>query len=797
MVRSQEDNRLMILRKRVAEVPLKPGVYRWMDKDGSVMYVGKAKSLRNRMKSYVQEGPQPSPFGLRPAGKRSAWTEIMVRQIADFDVTVVRNELEALILEANLIKQLKPKFNVLLKDDKGYAYVRLTREKYPRVGLVWRMDPSDVRASGAKYFGPFLGAWGPRQTLDMLDGILKFTACKKSLDALNHPTPGSAKVLGTPCLDYQIGKCCGLCVGAVTEADYCQRIAEVEHFFRGHYGAIKKKAQEQMKAAAAEQKFERAARTRDVLKFIDELESKQIVSDTSGENADIFGIALRRGKIQVILLRERDGKVVERVDFALKGEAESASDALAQFLPQYYGETQDIPGLILLPEAIEEQATMETWLREKADKAVHIVVPERGKKSKLLELASKNAEQKVEQQFAAWEAEAQKVESALIELAGLLGLKEPPRRIEGYDISHLGGTATVASMVVFLHGKAKREHYRSFNMRTVKEGDIDDYKSLAEALRRRLKYLTDDLKTSIARCEEGGINISKARKAEQKTIEEIVKAHPESLGAENLDYKNFLVARRDEKIVGFAQLYSYSPSVRAIRTVWIDAAERGKRLGQLIVRCLLKGIEKGKAYVTLPADLEEYYAELGFRHVEEGPVVLEELLQKIAKEYPDQPRGIMLMYEAKQNKPDVSFTDRPDLLLIDGGKGQLSAAKAVLDDMKLEIPIASLAKREEEIFLPDSSDPLIVQNDSQARFLLQRIRDESHRFANAKREKRLDLSMFVSKLDEIPGVGPQSKSALLKKFGSADAALAASDEELKAVLNDVQLKALREKFPRA
>jgi excinuclease ABC subunit C len=770
-----------VLRKRVAKVPKEPGVYRWLDNEGNVLYVGKAKVLRSRMSSYVQKGAKHSP-----------WTGIMVKQIANFDITVVTSELEAFILESTLIKQLKPKYNIMLKDDKGYVYVRMSmHEKYPSVEVVRRIENDK-----AKYFGPFMGAKNTYQTLDMLDDILKFRVCKKSIEALNHPTPGNAKVLGTPCLDYQIGKCAGLCIGTLSEAEYRNRISEVEKFFRGNLSIVKKKTLDLMREAAKEQKFEKAAQLRNSLQFIEEMESKQVVSDTSGENADVFGIALSRGKIQVVLLRERDGKVMEQLSFALKGEADNASDALAQFLPQYYLETEDIPDVIILSESIGEAELLETWLRERRGKAVRIVVPERGKKSKLLDMAVRNAEEKVEQQFAAWEAEAQKVESSLAELASLLSLKAPPRRIEGYDISHMGGTATVASMVVFVHGKAKRDHYRSFNMKTVKAGDIDDYKSLAEGLRRRLKYLTDDLKTVTERFAAKGIEIGKARKAEQKKIEEISAAHPNDIGSDGINYEDYIVARKGEEIVGFARLFTYPEKVPVIRSVWVREGTRGNHLGQVIIRTLLKRVTKGKVYVHISKEsLVEYYAEIGFQVIDNPPPVIQKKMENWAKDHPGQPPGMVLLYIASKQKADVSFCDHPDLILIDGGKGQLSAAKKVLDDFGLDIPIASLAKREEEIFVPGSPISLAVPSGSQARFLLQRIRDESHRFANAKREKRLDLSMFTSKLDEVPGIGDQTKAALLKKFGSADDVIAANDQDLQIVLSETQLKSLREKFP--
>jgi len=761
----------------VAKLPGEPGVYRWLDADKNVLYVGKAKSLKKRMTTYVQDGV-----------KRSAWTEMMVRQIADFEVTIVTSELEAFILESNLIKQLKPKYNIMLKDDKGYVYVRISREEYPRIDVVRRLE-----SDSARYFGPFLGARSTYQTIEMLDSILRFRACKKSLDVLND----GKDMPGTPCLDQQIGKCCGLCIGAVMKEDYRERVAVVERFSRGNVESVKKSALDQMKQAAADTKFERAARLRDVVKFIEDLEKRQIVSDASGENADVFGIALSHGKIQAVLLRERDGKVVEQMAFALKGEAENSVHAMGQFLPQYYEDTQDLPDLIILSEALPEAELLTTWLSQRKGKNVRIIVPERGKKSKLLEMAERNAEEKVQQQFAAWEAEIKTVEGALTELASLVKLAAPPRRIEGYDISHLGGTATVGSMVVFVNGKPKREHYRSFNMKTVQSGAIDDYKSIKETLRRRLSYLTDGLKTVVAELKKQGIVIAKAKKSDQKNIEEMSKNSPDDIVTDPILAKDYVLAWQGQEIVGHCRLAQLGGVVPMIRSLWVREDQRGSKLGQALLRTLLSRVKKGKVYLHCDQEsLIEYYGEIGFQVIHEPPLLLADTLRGWQKIDPSRSEGIVLIYIVSKQKADASFTDRPDLLLIDGGKGQLSAAMEALADLGLHIPVAGLAKREEEIFLPEESAPLIVATGSPARFLLQRVRDEAHRFANARREKRLDLAMTHSKLDEVPGIGDQTRPVLLKRFGSADGVIEASDADLLTVLTQSQLLGLRKRFPR-
>lgn len=772
---SEKDHSRETLRRRVAKVPKEPGVYRWLDQNGKILYIGKAKNLKNRMQGYVQDGL-----------KRSAWTEMMVRQIANFDVTVVRNEVEALILESTLIKEFQPKYNVLLKDDKGYVYVRISlKDPYPRVAIV-----RQLQRDGARYFGPFLGVRDTEHALSLLDGILKYKACRKSLDALNAD-PTRTMEADAPCLEHQIGKCNGLCIGAVSQTDYQQRIDTIVSFFRGNFASVKRIAKESMAVAVSDRKFEAAARFRDALRFIGELEDRQAVSDPMGENIDVFGIALKYGKIQVVLLRQRDGKLVEQVAFPLSGEADSASLALAQFLPQYYEQTDDLPEIVVLRDLPEDASSLQKWLSEKYGKTVSIVVPERGKKSRLLEMAERNAEEKVQQQFAVFESEARKVEESLTDLQTLLSLREIPRRIECYDISHSSGSATVGSMVVFVNGKPKREHYRSFNMKTVLDGRIDDYASLKETLRRRLKYLTQDLKTLEREWKEKGITFGKVRKKERETV--TAKIHAETFSEIAIDYRECIVARQNDKIVAFGYLHRHSSGHVELFSVWVDDAMRGEKLGSVISQMLLKRSEKKKVYLGAKPSLEEYYSEIGFRHVIEPS---EELLAEINRNVPDFAGDIIMMYDGKQHKVDGSFTDHPNLLLIDGGKGQLSAVKEVLDALKLTISLASLAKREEEIFTPASLSPLIVPEDSSARFLLQRLRDEAHRFANFKRETRLEHAMFESKLDQVSGIGPKTRDDLIRRFGSADDAIAANDEELKSMLTEMQLRSLRLKFPR-
>lgn len=749
------------LRKRVTNAPTEPGVYRWINAKGEVLYIGKAKNLRSRLKSYVQKEADKS---LGP------WKISLRNHIADFDVTVTTTELEALILETNLIKESKPKYNVLMKDDKNYVYVRISNDAYPEFSVVRQMEDDDAR-----YFGPYLSAYNIKRTLNALHEVFHFRACPLSTNALNGGnTPPRA------CLEYQIGQCNGLCVGDVNQQQYVEAINHVIRFLKGDHTDAIHALKDMMDAAAHEKKFEKAAKLRDTLKYIASLGIRQTVSDTSRENTDAIGIALQSGKAQVVVLRERNGRLVEERNIAIAGEKDLIPAVICELIPQYYSAETDIPDLILIQEDIPDKDILEAWLKEIRGKKTEIRAPERGKKSKLLSLAESNAKQKISQQFAKWEAAAQNIEIALTELKNTLNIEHDLKRIEGYDISHLGGTETVGSMVVMKNGKPANKDYRSFTIRTVKEGEIDDYKALKEVLGRRLRYLLDNKK----QWEEKGVTVRKARKADQKDIVESRRLR--DLPTDDDAYKETIVATKEDVMIGMARLQEHTKGVYEIRSVWIDASMRGKKLGHTLVRTILKKNLKGKVYVAVEAELEEYYAQIGFRYVHQVPDAMRNAMEA---RY-DGPLTYML-YDDTTHKTDMSLTSAPDLLVIDGGKGQLSAIVEVLKELDLDIPVIGLAKREEEVFVPGESLPIDLPNNSEASFLLQRLRNEAHRFANAHREKRIAKGLIGSALDSIPGIGIKTKKELLQRFGSVDNIKQASDEDLLTVLNAKQLEDLR------
>jgi len=788
MPRSPRNPALARLRAIVAKAPLEPGVYRWLSAKGEVLYVGKAKNLRNRLKSYVQAGARAS-LGL--------WKQALMERAADMELTVTRSEIEALVLETNLIKELRPKYNVMMKDDKNYVYVRISmQDAYPSVTVVRRMEDD-----AAKYFGPFLSAMQIRDLLEALHIVFPYRSAKETLERLNRRAEkgedSDEPLFPSAPLEVQIGRHCGVGFGTSTRAQYLEAIDALLRFFRGDHAEAAARLTEEMQRAAAERKFERAAQIRNALATIRELErEKQVVSDTSGENADVIGIALLKGRSQVVVLRERGGKLLGESSFSLAGEPESAAAVLAQFLPQYYATTTDVPEVILAAALPEEREVLEQWLSERRGGAVHIAVPERGKKAQLLAMAERNAEEKITQQLAKWEAAAKQRTDTLAELASILGLPHPPKRIEGYDISHLGGTETVGSMAVLKEGKAVSDQYRSFTIRTLREGQIDDYKALAEVLRRRLAHIAQSAEKEAERWRERGITLGKPRKAERERITALLAGH--GLDTEEMEWSSAIVARDGEEVIGFARLRAHPGGVRELASLFIAERERGNRLGHLLARAILKREKKGKVYLIAEEALGEYYAELGFRHVLAAPKPLAEELARVCSSRLKRP--VVLLYDVREHRSDASLSAAPDLLLIDGGKGQLSAVAEVLRALDLAIPAIGLAKREEEVFLLDCHSErrrrvtvrsIAFPKDSEAKFLLMRLRDEAHRFANRHREQRLAKRAVSSSLDQVPGIGPRTRAALLKAFGSAERVRGATDEELRAHLSAAQIAALR------
>ncbi len=769
-----ENPRFPELRKRVATAPAGPGVYRWMNDTGEVVYVGKAKSLKKRLAQYVAAGK----------GGHGPWRQAFRLLIADFDVTVTNSELEALVLETNLIKQLKPKYNVLMKDDKNHLFVRVSvQEAYPRVELVRR-----YRQDGAKYFGPYLNSERIRATVELLHEALAFRACRPSLDALNRVPP--APLPTRPCLEYQIGRCNGLCAAAISQQEYRQRIDRILAFLKGEQGPVQAILRERMQVAAAERKFETAAKLRNSLQVLEGKQDDQLATDTRGEDCDAIGVSVLSNRAHVMVLIRRGGRLIGEAHHALTGQADDVAEVLEQFLPQYYDDDPDIPPMIYLPADVPGKKTLEAWLASKRGKNVRLHVPERGKQSHLLQLAEKNAREKAKLEELKWEAEVGNTEAALEGLKRLLNLPSVPKRIEGYDISHHGGTETVGSMVVMLGGKAANDHYRSFTIRTLQEGDVDDYKSLQEVLRRRLRHLKEDVPREEAGWKEQGIVIARARKTDRAALEAMRVRYPEEHLEELPAGDAALVARCGDDILGYCHMHPLSEKASELRCLWVAEGYREGALERFLLRKFLRGMKSGKVYVVVSSALENAYGQVGFRYVIKPPAAVQEHWDRMKKRMGGE-ELVTLVYEVSQNRADPSLTSRPDLLVIDGGKGQLSSVVEVLQASGLTIPVIGLAKREEEVFIPEQGFPVTFPAESQAKFLLMRLRDEAHRFANRHREQRLSKKTFGSALDGVPGIGPKTKADLLKHFGSVAAIKGAADASLAEMLDPDQLAALR------
>ncbi len=615
--------------ERLRSVPQAPGVYLWKDAHNILLYVGKSKSLRDRMRSYFSA-----------AHALGAKTRRMVGQIADFDIIVTQSELEALLLEMNLIKQHRPRYNVLLKDDKSYPYIKVTlQDGWPRV-----FTTRKVLDDGARYFGPYASAGSVYKTLDLLNRLFAFRPsyeCKDSKFARHRN-------MGKPCLYYDMKRCLGPCVpGLVSQEEYRRAIESVCRFLEGRSDQIIRDVRQRMEQAAEDLNFERAAYLRDQLRSIEKVLEKQQVLRTVDTDQDVLAFAREDGSAVVQVLFIRGGKLINAEPFTLQG-AEDASDAelLGSFITQFYGAAPNIPSNLLLAEHVEEPMIIERWLSQKRGQKVEVQVPRRGEKRRLIELASQNAAQKLNELRLQWLNSEQRAVAGLSALRDHLDLPALPRRIECYDISNIQGAQSVASMVVFTEGEPRPSAYRRFKIKTV--AGANDVASIGEVIRRRFKRAADAL------------------------------ASANDSGAES---------------------ESEAEATPAARAAWADL---------------------------------------------------------------------------------------PDVLFVDGGRGQVNAALAALLELGFEhIPVVGIAKGQSrdrfDLVRADRDDPLVLARDSQALHLVQRIDEEAHRFAITYHRKLRDASTLKSPLEEIPGIGPKRKRALLKAFGSIQGLRQASIDELAAV----------------
>ena len=449
------------LKEQLGTIPTKPGVYLMKDEQGKVIYVGKAVNLRNRVRSYFHASASQSPKVQR-----------MMERVADLDFIVTDSEIEALILECNLIKKHRPRYNVRLKDDKRYPYIKVTwQEDFPRVYITRRMQ-----RDGARYFGPFTAVWAVRQTLDLLRKVFPYLTCKRKITGTDERA----------CLYYYIGRCAGPCIGAVSKEEYRAMIEKVCLFLEGKQEEIVASLRREMEEAAEKLDYERAATLRDQIQAIERVIEKQKVVSAAMSDQDVIALARGDGQACVQVFFIRQGKLIGREYFVLAGtEGEEDEEIMASFIKQFYDEATYIPSEILLQEEIEDAAIIQDWLRGKRGAKVSLRVPKRGRKKGLVRMAAENAAETLAHLQAQWMIDESKGLAALTELQEYLHLESPPARIECYDISDIQGMAATGSMVVFVKGVPRKSDYRRFKIRTV-EG-ADDYAMMREVLRRRFR----------------------------------------------------------------------------------------------------------------------------------------------------------------------------------------------------------------------------------------------------------------------------------------------------------------------
>ena len=577
------------IKNALAVLPEKPGVYLMHDAEGKVIYVGKAVVLKNRVRSYFRNLASHTPK-----------VRAMVAKIAEIETIITSSEVEALILECNLIKKYRPRYNISLKDDKSYPYLKVTmQEDFPRLHMTRRL-----MRDGAKYYGPYADAGAMYETMKLLKTMFPLRTCRKM-----NPD--------RPCLNYHIKRCLAPCAGYISKDEYGKMIKSVCMVLDGRTTELERDLKQRMQQAAEEYAFEEAARLRDQLQAVERLNESQKAVTNNGGDMDIIGIAqdMTGNCLQIFFVRK--GKLIGRDNFFLQDGGDEPREVLTAFIKQYYNEATFIPREIVLPQLpqAEEQQVIELWLREKAERKVELLTPQRGVKRELLALANDNALKLLQERLRKGSLSLKNDEQAAEELQQALGLAHSLERMDCFDISHTQGSETVASMVVFRNGSISKKDYRKYKIVSA-EGKPDDFKSMQEVVYRRYK-----------------------------------------------DYE-----------------------------------------------------------------------------------------------------------------------DLPNLVVIDGGKGQLSSALEVIRGLGLaDLPVVGLAKREEEIFIPHQSTSILLDRDSAALHLIQRIRDEAHRFAITFHRKLRGKRNLVSVLDHVEGIGPKRRQALWKAFKTLDAMKAASVEELAAV----------------
>ena len=597
--------------EELKKLPAKPGVYIMHDSNDSIIYVGKAINLHNRVRSYFRKiigrGPQ---------------IDKMVTQIARFEYIITDSELEALVLENNLIKEYSPRYNTLLKDDKTYPYIKVTvGEAYPRV-----LFSREMKKDRSRYFGPFTSAAAVKDTIDLINKLYMLRTCNKNL-------PKEAGK-DRPCLNHHIKQCAAPCQGYIPQEEYREKVGQALDFLNGNFSPILKELERKMQEASENMEFEEAIKYRDLYNSVKQVSQKQKITDSDGEDKDIIALALDENDAVVQVFFIRGGKLIGREHFYMTHVSGSKKEqGLLDFVKQFYAGTPFIPKELMLQREIEDIDVLEKWLSARKGSRVHIRIPKKGTKEKLVELAAKNAALVLSQDKEKIKREEGRTIGAVKEIASLIGI-EGISRMEAYDISNISGFANVGSMVVYEKGKPKRSDYRKFKIKTV--SGPDDYACMKEVLTRRF----------------------------------------------------------------------------------------------------LHGMEEQKEL-----DLKEMEKEFG------------------------------------------SFTKFPDLILMDGGKGQVNIALEVLDELHIDIPVCGMVKddnhRTRGLYFNNEEIP--IDRNSEGFKLITRVQDEAHRFAIEYHRSLRGKSQVKSVLDDIPGVGPSRRKALMRHFKSIEEIKEADVEKLAKV----------------
>lgn len=599
------ENQTFIIEEELKKLPGKPGVYLMHDEKDEIIYVGKAISLKNRVRQYFQT-----------SRNKGAKIEQMVTHISRFEYIVTDSELEALVLECNLIKEHRPKYNTMLMDDKSYPFIKVTvNEDFPRIMMARQM-----KKDKAKYFGPYTSITAVKDTIELIRKLYRLRSCRRNLP----------KDIGKerPCLYHHIKQCDAPCQGYVSKERYKESVDEVVRFLNGNYDKLLKELEEKMMEASENLEFERAIEYRELLGSVKQIAQKQKITNTGGEDRDIVAIAREREDAVVQVFFIRGGRLIGRDHFYLKvAEGDEEKEILSSFIKQFYAGTPYIPGELMLPVQVDEQEILEEWLGRKRGHKVYMHVPKKGEKEKLVELAAKNAQMVLSKDKERLKREEGRTIGAVKEIEKLLGINGI-ERMEAFDISNTNGFASVGSMIVYEKGKPKRNDYRKFKIKGVQ--GADDYASMHEVLTRRFTH-------------------------------------------------------------------------------GLKEQEEGKELG--------------------------------------------------------------------------SFNVFPDLILMDGGKGQVNVALDVLDGLGISIPVCGMVKDDNHRTrgLYYNNEELPIERNSEGFRLITRIQDEAHRFAIEFHRKLRSQGQVHSILDDIPGIGPTRRKALMKNFSSLDEIRKAEIEDLKKI----------------